>query len=104
MTLKPCPFCGGEAVREMPFGLAYHIRCATCGVSTASSKIVQDCEDLWNKRVDTSEEEGPLADFKAEIIAELSKKPEVIALGKAFANGVIDCLADLLSDDEEDDV
>ena len=104
MTLKPCPFCGGKAIREPVFKIAYRVSCGTCGASVPASKIIEDCEDAWNKRVDTSEEEGPLADFKAEIIAELSKKPEVIALGKAFANGVIDCLADLLADDEEDDV
>lgn len=64
--LKPCPFCGGEAIlskEEIPDGnISYHtarIKCDDCGCATrqyiidgyyGSTDTVADCINAWNDR------------------------------------------------------
>ena len=59
LKLKPCPFCGGEAVRMELMGYATprsgrrtrHIGCLKCGV-IANFSIAADCDaaEVWNRR------------------------------------------------------
>lgn len=52
-TLKPCPFCGGEAVVQ-PEGMTtcgYWITCSECGVEqTQAHETVEQAADEWNRR------------------------------------------------------
>ncbi|MBQ6969820.1 MAG: Lar family restriction alleviation protein [Synergistaceae bacterium] len=55
VELKPCPFCGGEAIlAQQEYSLGYHflVCCSQCGfeqhVYTSQAEAVAD----WNKRVD----------------------------------------------------
>lgn len=66
IELKPCPFCGGEAIlykEEIPDGkISYHtarIKCDNCGCATrqyiidgyyGSTDTVEDCISTWNNR------------------------------------------------------
>ncbi len=51
-ALKPCPFCGGEAVC-MPddWGLTYRISCRCCRVGTFSGTD-REVTAVWNRRVE----------------------------------------------------
>ena len=55
--LKPCPFCGGEAlVVEHPFSpqmSTYGVECLSCGVMTPSNYIAKvGAIGAWNRRSD----------------------------------------------------
>lgn len=58
--LKPCPFCGGEAVMET-FAVAgeptprYRVRCQTEGcfaVTDWDNYSIRDAEERWNRRAE----------------------------------------------------
>lgn len=60
--LKPCPFCGGQAIlckRYAPHLKnvgdilspdAVYIECAECGCKTPEKVSIKDVIDIWNKR------------------------------------------------------
>lgn len=50
--LKPCPFCGGEAVMQAPN--MHHVTCIACRDCMVSSKWgkPEDVVAMWNKRVE----------------------------------------------------
>lgn len=49
LTLKPCPFCGGEASEE---GDNLHwIICPFCGVESEGSKCRKKAIEQWNARI-----------------------------------------------------
>ncbi len=51
--LKPCPFCGGDAIRraiKYEDGLAFHIICRVCGVQTDVENAMESAKTIWNKR------------------------------------------------------
>ena len=51
--LKPCPFCGGEAMeREATYyhNTRYYIQCTKCGAGSAFSLSEQGAIDAWNTR------------------------------------------------------
>ena len=67
VTLKPCPFCGSEAVLKMdrqpqlandarlgkaPIALHYWVKCTKrdCGVSPAAQNAQSAVIDGWNRR------------------------------------------------------
>jgi Lar family restriction alleviation protein len=61
--LKPCPFCGGEAVTMVEDGV--RVICLNCGCQTKSlmdiifggekqGDAVQRSVDTWNQRVNTT--------------------------------------------------
>lgn len=61
--LKPCPFCGGEAVPSNEWGRA-GIKCSQCGVSYRpnsfdSNKYFEESVAVWNTR--TPDEQEPVA-------------------------------------------
>lgn len=48
MELKPCPFCGGKAVRA-----THIVHCENleyCGAHVAPNNTDHDVEELWNSR------------------------------------------------------
>ena len=55
--LKPCPFCGGEAVKKQWFALFheeytdYTCCCVDCGITTKSCETEQEAIESWNRRV-----------------------------------------------------
>ena len=57
--LKPCPFCGGEAILEH-MGWPHHVFCPDCGAKVTSVKVAEDGEkeacDKWNRRVSDENE------------------------------------------------
>ena len=48
IELKPCPFCGGRAVRNN--GHNKYIKCKKCGVLTRIYSRMSDATRAWNKR------------------------------------------------------
>lgn len=54
-NLKPCPFCGGQAVLE-ELGWPHHVYCTECGAKVTSCKFEKDGEleaiEKWNRRAD----------------------------------------------------
>ena len=53
-TLKPCPFCGGEARFETYGGTACAVVCQTCGCGTPTMRLDDGmiAADLWNRRAE----------------------------------------------------
>ena len=54
LTLKPCPFCGGEAILVKDFSSFKdwtYVRCKECGASTSVSGNAYKAIELWNRRV-----------------------------------------------------
>ena len=63
MELKPCPFCGGNAMLDHDFmepGMSY-IRCEKCGIESVhfikSFEVASDDQAIkyWNRRADNGE-------------------------------------------------
>lgn len=50
--LKPCPFCGGNAVetRTDDNGTSWYIFCNDCGLSAGYSMTEEDLIGAWNRR------------------------------------------------------
>ena len=56
--LKPCPFCGGNAVKAVCHknpdnydGAEFWVVCAKCHIKTNRSLDEDEPVDLWNRRV-----------------------------------------------------
>ena len=52
--VKPCPFCGGEAVMNKYRGrehTCYYIECPSCHISTQVMYSETMVVDIWNRRV-----------------------------------------------------
>lgn len=54
VELKPCPFCGGNAVVDMDesWYWEYKAYCALCGVSMEYFETKKEAVEAWNRRVD----------------------------------------------------
>ena len=52
--LKPCPFCGGEALFETYGGTACAVVCQTCHCGTATARLYDGMEAVkaWNRRAE----------------------------------------------------
>ena len=60
--LKPCPFCGGAAMRMNCDGkgqpiakwleIHYVVRCLKCGIRTNTYQTKKGAINAWNRRVD----------------------------------------------------
>jgi Lar family restriction alleviation protein len=48
--LKPCPFCGGTALRMGGKWELSYIRCADCWAQTNLSRTQEEAEEAWNRR------------------------------------------------------
>lgn len=48
--LKPCPFCGGEAVVHT-LGTGYIVECLECDVSTVCENTKAEAISAWNRRI-----------------------------------------------------
>lgn len=54
LTLKPCPFCGGEAILVKDFSSFKdwtYVRCQECGASVAVVDNPYRAIENWNRRV-----------------------------------------------------
>ena len=56
--LKPCPFCGGEAVVHK-FGTGYIAECLECATSTVCESTKAEAIEKWNNRADSNNSEKP---------------------------------------------
>jgi hypothetical protein len=65
IELRPCPFCGGEAIL-VKNDFACSVRCTKCGAETRDAEtcmglyttyyaIINEAAELWNKRAGESE-------------------------------------------------
>lgn len=53
--LKPCPFCGGEAmVWPSLTGLTYHVSCCKCYANNNYRSTEAKAIDAWNHRATTT--------------------------------------------------
>ena len=52
MKLKPCPFCGGEAVfaREWEIFNKNYVHCLECRVQIGFEHTREDAIEAWNRR------------------------------------------------------
>ena len=59
--LKPCPFCGGDAMvsnvtRKYLLGGEtedrFAISCISCGANGGDKKTKEECIEIWNRRTD----------------------------------------------------
>ena len=48
MDLKPCPFCGGEAIILVP----HWVRCQVCGCGTTVFGNDEEAVEMWNTRME----------------------------------------------------
>lgn len=58
--LKPCPFCGGEAVvekwRQFNMNAAYVVKCSECGATVPIwRETEEEATRQWNKRFDVTD-------------------------------------------------
>lgn len=58
VKLKPCPFCGGEAVeitKWMPVQRRHStvVRCKECRANSGVWKIKKKASEHWNRRVES---------------------------------------------------
>lgn len=49
-TLKPCPFCGGEAFRVLTEWGTYMIQCGTCNACIPPHYLSEYVTEAWNRR------------------------------------------------------
>ena len=50
IKLKPCPFCGGKAVK---LGVnVFWVKCCECGSETAVYGSAKKAKEAWNRRAD----------------------------------------------------
>ena len=68
--LKPCPFCGGEAILlEDSFWETYNetgrntVVCNSCGATMLETKERRDVVAAWNERAESDELRGLLRDI-----------------------------------------
>lgn len=52
MELKPCPFCGGEAIIDDCGDHRYFVRCTKCSINQ-DKLFAQKCDAarVWNRRM-----------------------------------------------------
>ncbi len=81
VELKPCPFCGGEAilseshtVADETFGLCF-VFCKSCRAETSLYSIKQEAIDAWNKRVMPTFTPDELDTIKRMFVERFSRKP-----------------------------
>lgn len=61
IELKPCPFCGGEAIRLSDFDDEYErvylesVHCRNCHARVAWQETVEEAIEAWNTRADSAE-------------------------------------------------
>lgn len=61
--LKPCPFCGGEAVAYR-FGTGYMVKCLECAISTLCENTKSEAIEAWNKRANSEKPNLTYADIE----------------------------------------
>lgn len=55
IKLKPCPFCGGEAVIFYPDCTFPRVACKKCKTTSNRYDSIQEAVDEWNRRSEESE-------------------------------------------------
>ena len=60
-SLRPCPFCGGEAEMREGSSTKPYIRCKRCGCRTGSSRYRGNLAKAWNARAAATDEQFSLA-------------------------------------------
>lgn len=59
-SLKPCPFCGGQAIMAPTYDGLFMAQCIRCGIGTMKLFSPKDVEDRWNRRVEDAEGQDDL--------------------------------------------
>lgn len=78
--LKPCPFCGGEAIIDSFVGVGWIVICNKCDASIGYKETEQEAIDAWNRRVEptfTPDELGAIRRMFDESYPRSRKLPEI---------------------------
>ena len=102
-NLKPCPFCGGEAVYRTSMGV-YWVKCIKCGVSIDAAGDRKAANERWNRR---AEEEDTRINVYENMWNTLKLDCDVSRHDRVFVSDVLDHMEDMekkqkeTPDDEE---
>lgn len=84
--LKPCPFCGGQAivseahtVADETLGLCF-VFCKSCRAETSLYRIKQEAIKAWNRRVEPVFTPDELDEIKRMFVEHFSRKPNERAI------------------------
>ncbi len=85
IELKPCPFCGGEAViSDNNTGLVFYVRCKQCRSAGPAERCATDAAATWNTRSALSYSEDDV-ERVADIIADGVNWPQHACMEMARA-------------------
>lgn len=56
--LKPCPFCGSDAMIT-EFNDSYYVECESCCATTGECVTIKEAVMSWNRRLDDVDENAP---------------------------------------------
>ena len=56
--LKPCPFCGGEAIRYKSNIFFYGVACKRCDAKISGRATQASAARAWNRRTERSTQSG----------------------------------------------
>lgn len=83
-NLKPCPFCGGEAVYRTTMGV-YWVKCIKCGVSIDAAGDKKTANERWNQRAE--EEDTRINVYENmwnALLRECNENSYVVVTGRGF--------------------
>ena len=62
VELKPCPFCGGEAIVDGCDDTLWIVICKECNASIGHKGTEQEAIDAWNRRIEPTFTPATMAD------------------------------------------
>lgn len=66
--LKPCPFCGSNAVEILPYeDVLYYAECRRCFTTSAVKRTREQAIALWNMRTEVADLDIPVYNKETQI-------------------------------------
>lgn len=86
--LKPCPFCGGEAIIDGCDDTLWIAICKKCNASIGYKETKQEAIEEWNRRVQPTFTPDELDAIKRMFVEHFSRKPNEGAIIEKCANAL----------------